>query len=232
MAFTQIKLNNEFINYEINNNGEIRNIETKKILKHKIKNNGYHEVCLYINKQKKYCLIHRLVALTFIENNNNYSQVNHIDGNKDNNSINNLEWVDSHTNNQHAWDNNLNKPSITRKVKQYTLSGEYIKTYNSIAEATRATGAAKISLVANGERKSSGGFVWKWAEDFIPRDTGKNKRVAQYDLNDNLINVYDSISKAALETKSSRTGISACCKNKQFTCNNFIWRYVEDDIVH
>lgn len=232
MSFTQIKLNNEFINYEINNDGEIRNIKTKKVLKHRIKNNGYHEVCLYINKQKKYCLIHRLVALTFIENNNNYSQVNHIDGNKNNNSVNNLEWVDSHANNKHAWDNNLNKPSITRKVKQYTLSGEYIKTYNSIAEATRATGATKISLVANGKRKSSGGFSWKWVEDFIPRNTGKNKKVAQYDLNNNLINIYDSISKAALETKSSRTNISACCKNKQFTCNNFIWRYVEDDIVH
>ena len=83
--FKQIKIENNLLNYEINENGEIRNIKTQQYLKHKIKTNGYHEVCLYINKKKKYLLIHRLVALVFIENPNNLPQVNHIDGNKDNN---------------------------------------------------------------------------------------------------------------------------------------------------
>lgn len=230
--FKQIKIENNLLNYEINENGEIRNIKTQQYLKHKIKTNGYHEVCLYINKKKKYLLIHRLVALVFIENPNNLPQVNHIDGNKDNNYYKNLEWVDSRKNNKHAWENSLNKPSVLRKVEQYDLDGKYIKTYNSIAEAKKSTNAAKISMVANGERKSSGGYIWKWAEDFIPRDTGKNKKVAQYDLNNNLINTYKSITIAAKETSSSRTGISACCKNKQLTCNNFIWKYVKDDIVH
>lgn len=227
-----IIINNEEINYEINELGEVRNRTTKKILKHRIKKDGYHEVCLYDKNHKKiYRLVHRLVAAAFLDEIEDKKYVNHKDGNKDNNSIENLEWVNSTENNQHAWDNNLNKPSVTRAVLQYNLEGKFIKEYISVAQAIRETGVLKIREVANGERKTAGGYIWRWKENFVPADTGKRKKVAQYDLNNNLLKVYNSISDAARETGSNRQGISYCCKNKQKTCNNFIWQYVKDDIV-
>lgn len=64
---------------------------------------GYHRVTLTIDKgKKKTFLVHRLIAQKFIPNPDNLPQVNHIDGNKDNNHVNNLEWVDNQTNTDHA----------------------------------------------------------------------------------------------------------------------------------
>lgn len=230
--FKKIIIDSEELNYEINEKGIIRNFTTKKELKHKIKKDGYHEICLYNKNGKKiFKLIHRLVAENFIPNELNKKYVNHKDGNKDNNTAENLEWITCSENNKHAWEHNLNKPSVLRAVIQYDLDGNYIREFESVAEAYRATKAAKIREVANGTRKTSGGYKWKWKENFIPKDTGKKKKVAQYSLNMELIKIHNSISDAARETDSNRQGISYCCKNKQKTCNNFIWKYVKDDIV-
>lgn len=106
-------------------------------------------------------LAHCLVAEYFIPNPNNFNQVNHIDENKINDDISNLEWVNSNKNNKHAWNNNLNHAHIKRAVRQYDLNYNLIKIFESIADAKKATGAAKIREAANGERKTSGGFIWE-----------------------------------------------------------------------
>lgn len=79
--------------YSINEKGEVRNNQTKKLIKGDINNAGYYRVCLYRGNKKHY-FRHRLVAEYFIPNPNNYKEVNHIDGDKSNNSIENLEWSD------------------------------------------------------------------------------------------------------------------------------------------
>lgn len=78
--------------YEINKNGEVRNKLTKKYIKGDINNAGYYRVCLYQKPRKQRYFRHRLVAEVFLPNPNNYKEVNHIDGDKSNNSVFNLEW--------------------------------------------------------------------------------------------------------------------------------------------
>jgi hypothetical protein len=91
-------------NYEASDTGIIRNKTTKRHLKGKIDMYGYHAVVIKnVYNKKKYPTVHRLVALTFIDNINNYPQVNHIDGNKLNNNIENLEWCTAQHNVQHAY---------------------------------------------------------------------------------------------------------------------------------
>ena len=90
--------------YSINENGDIKNDKTGKLIVGDINNCGYYRVCLYDkqNNRKQRYFRHRLVAMHFLDNPNNYEQVNHIDGDKTNNNINNLEWVSARDNDLHC----------------------------------------------------------------------------------------------------------------------------------
>ena len=85
--------------YEVSSDGHIRNSKTKRILREFIGNDGY----LRTQFDGKTRLIHRVVAETFLENPNNLPEVNHIDGNKQNNSVYNLEWCNRNYNLKHAY---------------------------------------------------------------------------------------------------------------------------------
>lgn len=89
-------------NYEISNRGNIRNKNTKHILAQYITRNGYCHVAIRDGKKWKGIYIHRAVAETFIPNTDNKPQVNHIDGDKTNNNVSNLEWVTHSENMCHA----------------------------------------------------------------------------------------------------------------------------------
>lgn len=77
---------------------------------------GYHQISLSINKKQKSYRVHRLVALTFLENPDNKPQVNHKDGIKSNNLLDNLEWATALENNVHAYDTGLN--GVRYKLEQ------------------------------------------------------------------------------------------------------------------
>ena len=86
---------------------------------HLCKSTGYMMIQLYRDGRRKAVTIHRLVALAFINNPMNYQQVNHIDGNKNNNDVTNLEWCTPQYNARHAWDNGLIKAYIrTREYRE------------------------------------------------------------------------------------------------------------------
>lgn len=105
--------------YEVSNLGRVKNLERRipfgyglrtipeRILKNNVNEFGYLYVRLYKDAKGKKHKIHRLVAQTFIENPENKKCVNHIDGNKQNNSVENLEWVTHSENMKHASDNKL-----------------------------------------------------------------------------------------------------------------------------
>lgn len=84
----------DFPNYEVSSLGNIRNIKTKKILKpQKAKRGGYLRIMLYRNNKGYTITIHRAVALSHLNNPNNYPEVDHKDRNKFNNQLSNLRWI-------------------------------------------------------------------------------------------------------------------------------------------
>lgn len=110
--------------YKISNEGQIKN-KKNKILKTSINHNGYIVVYLYKDGKKYAKKVHRLVAETFITKIEGKNQVNHIDGNKRNNNVNNLEWCTQSENIKHAYKNNLyeKQRSIAKK--------NIVRTFNS-----------------------------------------------------------------------------------------------------
>ncbi|CAL6063140.1 HNH_endonuclease [Hexamita inflata] len=83
----------DFENYEVSNLGQVRNKQTGRILKPSDNGHGYLQVSLYLNKIGKRQYIHRLVAQAFLENPNNYNDVDHVDCVKNNNNVQNLRWT-------------------------------------------------------------------------------------------------------------------------------------------
>lgn len=96
--------------YEISNLGNLRNSRTKKVLKLNKNHNGYLNYVATLGSREKIkaITIHRAVMCTFVPNPDNLPQINHIDGNKTNNKLENLEWCTASENMQHAIKNNLN----------------------------------------------------------------------------------------------------------------------------
>ena len=95
--------------FEVSDDGQLRNVRTGTVYKQTILKQGYYSVCVSLGGRGKNLLvkIHRAVAETFIPNPENKLQVNHKDGNKLNNEVDNLEWVTNAENSQHAYDNGL-----------------------------------------------------------------------------------------------------------------------------
>lgn len=115
--------------------------------------------------------VHQLVAIVFIENSNNYDQINHIDGNKSNNHVSNLEWCNNSQNQLHAYKYGLNTHSEKAGrakipvVKIDKTTNLIIESYPSISEAAKANGIEKpsnISLVCKKKRKTCNGYKWAY----------------------------------------------------------------------
>lgn len=113
--------------YEISNLGRVRNIKTKKLI-NSYNMKGYPAVTLrtedLFNKRKSNHLIHRLVAKAFILNPNKYPNVNHIDGNRENYNINNLEWCTQKQNINHSKTISKNGAVISRQ-KILKINNDY-----------------------------------------------------------------------------------------------------------
>ena len=95
-------------NYAITDSGSVINLKSGKECKQCVTAQGYHHVNIKINGKYKMYAVHRLVAQYFLSNPDCKPCVNHIDGNKLNNNVSNLEWVTYAENQQHAYDNSLN----------------------------------------------------------------------------------------------------------------------------
>lgn len=172
--------------YEVSNLGRIKSMHFWwKILKWNINSSWYLWVDLYKYWIKKNYRIHSLVANNLIKNSENNPQVNHIDWNKQNNYMENLEWVTASENCQHAHDNGLNpvtknnnfiknNPSkwklwkdsySSRKVCQYSKDWEFIREWGSIIDAVHNLSICQssISLNCTFKRNSAGWFIWKYS---------------------------------------------------------------------
>ena len=90
--------------YDISTLGRVRNNKTSNIIKADEEEKGYQRLSIIVNGKKKHFAIHRLVALAFIPNPNNYPQVDHIDGDKTNNKVSNLRWCSNEQNAKWHWE--------------------------------------------------------------------------------------------------------------------------------
>ena len=159
------KIIEEANGYEISNLGNVRNRITQKILKGRFSKSGYLQVSVKLNETQKFSnrYIHRLVAIHWINNPENKKEVNHIDGNKENNTMENLEWVTSSENQKHRHKLGNNKTS-QRKVGKFDKDGNLIAKYDSIVEAAISEDSPRVSIdnVLQGRRYTLKGFVWKY----------------------------------------------------------------------
>lgn len=184
--------------YQVSNNGNVKSLErivyktgySKRLKERKLKlikaNDGYMGLILSYNGIKTRKTAHRLVAIAFIPNPENKPQVNHINGIKTDNRIDNLEWCTAKENINHAYSiglmnahkgssnymygrygelhHNFGKSINEKPIQQLDLNNNHIAYYDSIRKASRATGVnnSNISSVCNGIRKTAGRFIWRY----------------------------------------------------------------------
>ena len=167
----------DFENYEVTNTGEVINTKSGKVLKQYKSPDGYLEVYLYKDGKRKYKLVHRLVAEAFIPNPDNLSEVNHRDEDKTNNFVflnedgsvdegkSNLEWCTRQYNHDYGTRNKRTGISNRKTVYQYTIDGQFLKKWSSIAEIERELGYRNnyISECCNGKYHTAYGFKWLYA---------------------------------------------------------------------
>lgn len=164
----QWRIIKEASNYEISNTGKVRNRISLRILKGRKTKGGYLQVSLKIDETQKFLnrYIHRLVAQYWIDNIENKKEVNHKDGNKENNNIENLEWVTPSENQKHRHSIGIRTTS-NKKVGKFTIDGKLIAEYNSIQEAAnKENNGVRVSIdnVVHGKRKTLKGFIWKFLD--------------------------------------------------------------------
>ena len=164
--------------YEISNKGRIRRIKYDNIqnekqygipyyIKYRIDKDGYLKCDLSLNGKIKRYMVHRLVIQNFGDNPENKPCVNHKDGNKQNNDINNLEYVTVKENNLHALQTGLRimkNNNLSKQVEQCDLDGNVINIYKSANDAKRITGYSQghISECCRGELKTYKNFIWRY----------------------------------------------------------------------
>lgn len=125
--------------------------------------NGYLSVHLCVEGKEKRYLVHRLVAEAFIPNPDNKPCINHINGDKTDNRIENLEWCTQSENVQHAIKNKLKK---TKSILQYDLNERLIKKWNNAKEIEDATGIFATNIIAccRGKQKTARKYIWKYED--------------------------------------------------------------------
>ena len=150
-----------FENYMISDDGIIKSVKTGKIMKTWINIDGYASITLkHKNGTRKTFKVHRLVAQTFIPNPENKPTVHHIDQNKLNNTVDNLEWKTY----KEQSDVHFHRNSTSKPVKQYSIDGEFIQEWPSQSAASRISHVPRtnINKCCNGERESAGNFKWSF----------------------------------------------------------------------
>ena len=130
-----------------------------------------------------------------------------------------------------------------KMVSQFTLDGEYIASYESAREAERITGVdyKLISGVLRGITKSSNGYQWRYYTDddifgILPISRKKGglpeKRIAQYDMNDNLLQIFDSVADAAKSVNRTRSNIRCAAQGKYKSSAGYKWKFVDENNVN
>lgn len=238
--------------YQVSNIGRVKSL-TRKVpvvslkrkqhsfsMKERIKKSkiyfGYNKVFLSKNAKYKWHTVHGLVATAFIREKKDKEQVNHINGIKHDNRVENLEWVTAKENYAHALKTGLvirpkgesNKKSIP--VYQYSEKGELINKYASAYEAELIGGFYNGSIgdCCKGRQSCHKGFIWSYKQlgkilfkNKVVRHVETNKRIAKIDANGNVVAIYNSLK----EIGEHHGAVGDCCRGKKQHHKGFKYQY-------
>ena len=155
--------------YKVNPNGDVLSMRTGKLMVAVEDKYGYLNVCLTKDKKSLSKKVHRLVANAFILNPENKEQVNHLDENKLNNRVDNLEWVSAKENLNYGTRNervSISKRNTNcKKVLQLDLDGNLIKEWESFCEINRQKGydTGLLVKVCKGVKQTAYGYRWSYS---------------------------------------------------------------------
>lgn len=155
-------------NYEISDQGNIRNKKTGQVLNPGICGQGYKQVSIKFDDTGKFKkqYVHRLVAMMWLDNPENKREVNHKNLDRSDNRVENLEWVTSSENQQHKFKNNQDYKTSDRQVVQYDVNNNIIKIWPSVISAAKALGISRQGIDRcihhTYNRVTAGGFKWEF----------------------------------------------------------------------
>lgn len=217
--------------YEVSNYGQVRSLKWGKIkiLKQHMDKSGYLVTGLKINKKHKVVKVHRLVAYAFIPNPQNKPTVNHIDENKHNNHVSNLEWATHKEQIHHG--------TRTEKYSKKVICIETGQKFDSLKQASEQTELPQqnICRCCKGQCKSAGGFHWMYLEDYEQLSNEEIQKIKNHKtitkrkiicIETGII--YKSFHEAERQTGLPNTNICRCCQGKVKTCGKLHWMYYDE----
>ena len=216
-----------FPKYEASIYGEIRNFKTKDELKLNPVG-GYNMVGIYGDHERVQCKVNRLIALTFIPNPDNLPVVDHIDNNKINDHVLNLRWM-TYSQNSQAYVDDF---KVYRKILQFDIDGNYIKTWESQRELLKEHPEYKMHSIRaqiRGTRISAYQHKWKFDPAIPDRTPDPNEKFEpitieyeEHDLSNysiskkgNIINNKENLLMSTNLNESGYVIVSLRCKKKK-----------------
>ena len=237
MEWKEIKGTNGL--YSVSESGCVFSTRSDRLIKPYKMKNGYWRVELNINGEAKRYFVHRLVAEAFIPNPNNYPIVNHKDENPSNNHVSNLEWCTFKYNSNYGTcqeriqahrQTPLGKDNPQSKiVYQYDLQGNFIKKYDSCADAARETGmsAKSIARAAAGQRNRYARFYWSYDEQYDyhkPKLRFKKGAVLKCDKEGNVLKRYETPEELR-DDGYRQISVNRVCRGERHEYKGYSWRH-------
>lgn len=226
----------QLTHYDITEEGIVTNLKTGATLKGSINNHGYLIITITLKSgQTKKIQLHRMLMETFCPNFNSANlTINHIDGNKLNNKLPNLEWCTREENTKKAWEDGL---CDNKKQPIYCFNDEkeLVGSWASLQDLARMT-HYNVGIIAKDckleKRGKIYGYYWSFTSDnnfdtIQYPNIGVARPIQQFDLNGNLLATYPSRGAAARKLKINGGHITECCQHRISSYKGYKWEYLK-----